>query len=239
MRVDIALLPPREPPTQETCLVVDVLRATSSMAVLLGRGAAAVFPVGSADGALEYRDALVPDALVSGEVRALPPEGFDYGNSAVEFANLDASVIAGRRFVVATTNGTPALLACSQAPLVLAAAPLNATAVVDAAIDAGNDVLVVCAGLRSAAAEDDGLAAGLLASRLVARGLEPTEGAREMIARYAAVSADLAAAFRATEHGANLMRLGFDADVEFCATADLYAVAGVLTALPEGWALVP
>ena len=238
MRVDIALLPPARSPSRETCLVVDVLRATSCMAVLLGRGAGAVYPTPSVDTARALRDRL-GDALLCGEVRALPPEGFDYGNSAVEFAGLDARVIEGRRVVVATTNGTPALLACREAPLVMAAAPLNATAVVDAAIEAGNDVLVVCAGLRGAPADDDALAAGLLASRLVAHGLEPTVEGIDVIARYEAVADDLAAAFRTTEHGANLVRLGFEADLEFCATADVYGIAGVLTALPEGSALVP
>ena len=107
MRVDVALLPPSKSPTRETCLVVDVLRATSCMAVLLGRGAAAVYPAPSIDAARTLRNELGQDALLCGEVRALPPEGFDYGNSAMEFAGLDARVIAGRRVVVATTNGTP------------------------------------------------------------------------------------------------------------------------------------
>ena len=86
MRVDVALLPPSKSPTHETCLVVDVLRATSCMAVLLGRGAAAVYPAPSIDAARALREQLGGDALLCGEVRALPPEGFDYGNSAVEFA---------------------------------------------------------------------------------------------------------------------------------------------------------
>ena len=239
MRVDVALLPPAQSPTDQTCLVIDVLRATSCMAVLLGRGAAAVYPAPSIDAARALRNELGQDALLCGEVRALPPEGFDYGNSAVEFAGLEASVIAGRRVVVATTNGTPALLACREAPLVMSAAPLNATAVVEAAIEAGHDVIVVSAGLRGTPAEDDTLAVGLLASRLVARGLEPTARARDLVARYEAVAGDLAAAFRRTEHGGNLVRLGFEADLEFCASTDRYGVAGVLTETPEGWALLP
>jgi len=239
MRVDVALLPPTQSPTNETCLVVDVLRATSCMAVLLGRGAAGVYPTPSVDAARALRTQLGGDALLCGEVRALPPEGFDYGNSAVEFASLEPSVIEGRRVVVATTNGTPALLACREAPLVMSAAPLNAGAVVEAAIEAAHDVLVVCAGLRGAPAEDDSLAAGLLASRLAARGLEPTDEAETLIARYEAVADDLRDAFRQTEHGGNLVRLGFEADLEFCTSTDRYGVAGALTRTPEGWALLP
>ncbi len=239
MRVDVALVPPPQSPTHETCLVVDVLRATSCMAVLLGRGASAVYPAPSIEAARALREQLAGDVLLCGEVRALPPDGFDYGNSAVEFANLEASVIEGRRVVVATTNGTPALLACREAPLVMSAAPLNAAAVIEAAIEATHDVLVVSAGLRGVPAEDDSLAVGLLASRLVARGLEPTAQARDLIARYEAVADDLAAAFRLTEHGGNLVRLGFEPDLEFCASTDRYAIAGALTETPDGWALLP
>src|SRR5438105_11765612 len=172
MRVDVALLPPADPPLTQTCLVVDVLRATSVMAVLFGRGLEALYPVAGVDAARALRKRLVGDGgahvLLCGEVNSLPPPGFDFGNSPGEFARMPA--LPAPRAVIATTNGTPALLACARAPLVVAAAPLNAAAAIALALRAGHDVLVVCSGLRGSPADDDLLAAGLLAERLARAG---------------------------------------------------------------------
>lgn len=231
MRVDIALLPPRESPTAETCLVVDVLRATSVMAVLFGRGIAAVYPAATIEDGRALRARLSGEPggavpMLCGEVDALPPVGYDFGNSPGEFARMDA--LPAHRAVVATTNGTPALLGCARAPLVIAAAPLNAGAATRLALAAGHDVLVVCAGTAGLRSDDDRLAAGLLVERLVAAGAEPTAQAASALADYRAVAAEFAGALRATGHGRRLIARGFDADIELCAQADRYDRAGTL-----------
>jgi 2-phosphosulfolactate phosphatase len=230
MRVDVSFTAPTESPGDRVCLVIDVLRATSVMAVLLGRGVQAIYPAASID---EGRRRLADvearagrsAVVLCGEEHALPPEGYDYGNSPGEFERVDLPPHA----VVATTNGTPALLACREAPLVMPAAPLNASAALARAQAAGRDVLVVCAGLRGAYAEDDTLAAGLFVDRLVAAGYEPGTEAREALALYEGARGDLAGAFRRTEHGARLVEIGFDADIDLCASVDGYAAVGALT----------
>jgi 2-phosphosulfolactate phosphatase len=231
MRVEVAFSPPATPPVGRTCLVVDVLRATSVLAVLFGRGAHAVYPVATVEQGRALRERIDTDGgprpLLCGEVEAQPPPGYDLGNSPSEFARLEP---APQRAIVATTNGTPALLACAAAPLVAAAAPLNAGAAVRLALEAGRDVLVVCAGHPRGLAEDDVLAAGLIASRLVEAGGEPDAPALEAIARYEGACADLAAALRATHHGETLVRLGFGEDVDFCARTDRYERVAVLGA---------
>ncbi|MDA0365841.1 MAG: 2-phosphosulfolactate phosphatase, partial [Chloroflexi bacterium] len=123
MRVDLTILPPPASPTRETCLVVDVLRATSVMAVLFGRGIEAVYPAATIEEGRVLRARLAADGsapMLCGEVDALPPEGYDYGNSPGEFMRMAA--LPANRAVVATTNGTPALVRCASAPLVIAAA---------------------------------------------------------------------------------------------------------------------
>ena len=130
--------------------------------------------------------------------------------------------------MIATTNGTPALLACIDAPLAIPAAPLNAGAVVRAAVEAGHDVLVVCSGLRREPAEDDTLAAGLFVERFVRLGASPGPEALFALERFEAARDGLAAALARTEHGQRLVALGFEDDVAFCATADRYGVAGAL-----------
>jgi 2-phosphosulfolactate phosphatase len=229
LRVDVAVLPPAEPPLDRTCLVVDVLRATSVLAVLLSRGVRRVYPTATIEDGLALRDELVAagtPAFLLGERDSLPPEGFDAGNSptALEGTTIEAEVA-----VQATSNGTPALLACAGAPLVMPAAVLNAAAVTAAALAAERDVLIVCAGLGGRFGEDDVLAAGLLAERLIAGGAEPGgDEVRDALARYDAVRADLAEAFRQTEHGRITVERGFDADIVLCATPDRYETLAVL-----------
>ncbi|MDA0352229.1 MAG: 2-phosphosulfolactate phosphatase [Chloroflexi bacterium] len=223
MRVDVAIVPPTEAPRDQTCLVVDVLRATSVLAVLLERGIEAIYPTATIEDGLALRATLVAEGnrvFLLGERDSLPPAGFDAGNSPTA---LERAELRGLIAVQATSNGTPALLACVGAPLVMPAAVLNAAAVTDAAIAADRDVLIVCAGLRGGFGEDDVLAAGLLANRLVAAGATPGgPEARDALARYAVARADLAAAFRLTEHGAITVERGFDDDIVLCATADRY-----------------
>jgi len=220
MNVDVALIPPSTAPLDQTCIVIDVLRATSVIAVLMDRGMRRIYPTATIDEALQLRDQLVSDGtdvFLLGEQGGLPPDGFDAGNSPTALQTLP---INAEIAVQATTNGTPALLACEGARLVMAAAPLNAAAVTRLALEAGHDVLVVCAGLRGEFAEDDTLAAGLFVERLVLAGARPSDAASEALLRYEAARERFADALRETEHGRVTVALGFDADIELCGTAD-------------------
>ncbi len=243
MRVNVALVPPSEPPAGTTCLVVDVLRATSVMAVLFGRGLRAAWLAGTIADGRTVRTALGDrpgGVMLCGEVDALPPPGFDHGNSPLEFERIDLAAEA----VLATTNGTPALLACAASPLVMPAAPLNAGAVVRVAVEAGRDVLVVCSGLvptegGRAPGEDDTLAAGLLVDRFVRAGARLGHEALFALEQYEAARDDLAAALRRTHHGARITALGFGADVDRCAQADLYTTVATLRIENDGPVLRP
>ena len=231
MRVDVAFIPPARVPIEATCLVVDVLRATSVMAVLFGRGLRAAWLAGSIEEGRAIRAALGDrprGLMLCGEEHALPPTGFDYGNSPLEFERVALPAEA----VLATSNGTPALLACAGAPLVLPAAPLNAGAAVNTALNAGRDVLIVCSGSVEddvrVPSDDDTIAAGQLVERLVRAGLQPGDEVHFALERYEAARADLATALRRTPHGARLVELGFGADVDRCAQVDVYDTVALL-----------
>lgn len=226
--VDVALAPGFAEPAGRTCLVIDVLRATSAMAVLLGRGTRAIYPAATVEDGLVLRTQLAAEGIVAalcGERDALPPTGFDFGNSPGAFMALDRVPEVA---VVATTNGTPALLACLDAPIAMTAAPLQVSGVVRAAIEADRDVLVVCSGLRREAAEDDTLAAGLFVERLVRAGASAGPEALFALERYEAARDDFGGALARSEHGQRLVDLGFADDVTLCGTLDRYDVAGAL-----------
>jgi 2-phosphosulfolactate phosphatase len=236
MRVDVLQLPPApDDPSlvDKTCLVVDVLRATSTIATLLDGGLDAIYPADSIVEGRERRNvlqqALGREVLLCGEEGGLPPAGYDLGNSPTELAAvLAARQPPWREAVIATSNGTKALLACRSAALVLAAAPLNAAAVTAHALTAANDVLVVCSGTGGEPSDDDDLAGGLLAQRLIDAGADATDDAAQSAARYRAVRDDLPAALRATRHGETLIGLGFNADLNRCGSENTVPMAAAL-----------
>ena len=165
MRIDVALLPGLIRDTDSVFVVVDILRASSSIVALLQRGVPAIVPAASVEQARGLRQPL-PDHLLCGEVNGLPPPGFDYGNSPVEFAALDAD---GRPAILATSNGTRVLNQVSEAPAVLVGALLNREAVARSVLalarEHSRNATVVCAaspGGRSIALED-ALGAGAIA----------------------------------------------------------------------------
>lgn len=153
-----------------TCVVFDVLRATSTMLTALGNGAAAIIPVAEIDEALAWR-ARQPDILLAGEreglrIRAAQTGSvdFDFGNSPREFTR---EKVAGRTIAMTTTNGTRALRACARAQTVLLGSFLNLRAV------AGwierrrpQNLILICSGTGEQAAYEDTVAAGALGDLL-------------------------------------------------------------------------
>jgi 2-phosphosulfolactate phosphatase len=131
MRIDVVLLPGQViEPTHSLFVVVDVLRASSSIVTLLESGAWRVVPAPSVEGARALKETL-PDHLLCGERSGVPPEGFDFGNSPAEFTRVD---VAGRAVILATSNGTRIMASLADAPSTLVGCLLNRTACARAAL---------------------------------------------------------------------------------------------------------
>jgi 2-phosphosulfolactate phosphatase len=154
-----------------TCVVFDVLRATSTFVTALHNGAKAVIPVAEISEALALRQKL-PGVLLGGErdgvkIRASQTGGgdFDLGNSPREYT---PEIVRGKTIVSTTTNGTRALRACAGAQTVLAASFLNLTATAQFIRQLQpKQILLVCAGTRENMADEDVLAAGALCEMLI------------------------------------------------------------------------
>jgi 2-phosphosulfolactate phosphatase len=142
--VDVTLAPFLLPDAAATrrriiCIVVDVIRATTTLCVQFERGCRRVYVAGSIEQARAAARELAHEAaataqsapLLAGEVRSVAPPGFDYGNSPAEFGALD---LEGREVVFATTNGTRALYACAGSAATLVGSLRNATAVAMSAV---------------------------------------------------------------------------------------------------------
>jgi 2-phosphosulfolactate phosphatase len=203
-------------------VVVDVLRATSTIAQALASGYERVLCCAEIEEARALR-AEVPDSLLGGERQAIRVEGFDVGASPREFLEARA-----RTLILSTTNGTRAILETSRrCERVLLGSLLNLSAVAAAA--RRDDVVVVCAGFQGGFALDDVYCAGRIVQLL---GGERT---------HAATAAELVArAFPSALEGLNARTYGppgFEEDIAYCAQEDLLHVvpelAGVEGAAAE------
>ncbi len=151
-----------------TCVVFDILRATSTIVTALANGAKSVRPVATIEEALAEKKKN-PEVLLAGEREGFRITSkqtgsidFDLGNSPREFKE---SVVRGKQIVMTTTNGSRAIAACSQADRVLIGSFLNLRAVAESAL-LSKDLLIVCSGTHEEASFEDTLAAGGLCDLL-------------------------------------------------------------------------
>lgn len=214
---EIATLPTRNL-SQTTCVVFDILRATSSMITGLANGASEIWPVQTIEQARELR-AKMPDIVLAGERHGDPIEGFDVGNNPLEYAAL-----RGRRIATTTTNGTVALRACDTAKRVLVGAILNLDAL-RAEISAEEKVLLVCAGTFETLALEDAVAAGMLARCFP--DAELSDAARTCVAVANSFSTPLEGLL-AARNGRALADRGWKNQVEWCAEVSRFSTIGVM-----------
>ena len=216
---DIATLPERDL-SATTCVVFDILRATSSMITALANGAAEIHPVKTIEEAFALRKAM-PDAVLGGERHGERIEGFDVGNNPFEYA-----AFAGRRIISTTTNGTIALRSCDRAQRVLVGALLNLAALRDEiARTQPAQLLLVCAGTFETFALEDSIAAGLLASEF--SDADITDAARATVGTARLFTSPLDGLL-AARNGRALADRGWRDQVEWCAQVSRFGVVGAM-----------
>jgi 2-phosphosulfolactate phosphatase len=203
------------------CIVVDVIRASSSIVTILENGADAVYPVHDVDGARRF--ATEQGFLLCGERNGLPLQGFDCGNSVVELGNMD---FRGKGVVLTTTNGTAALEQVAQGNVVLVGCARNATACVEVALNMAvrheADLGIVCAGGKGRFALDDAVCAGLLADIMLHMsegGLQFWDSAMAAQTLYQGAP-DLLRAFERSASGRRVREIGQADDLQLCASVD-------------------
>jgi len=204
---------PAEEGAARVGVVVDVVRATSSIAQALAAGYERILCCREIDEAHALRAELGDEAVVGGERRGVVVDGFDVGASPREFAEGPRAPT----LILSTTNGTATILtAAERCETVLLGSLLNLDAVVAAARAAEGDVVVYCAGFQGTFALDDAYCAGRIVQLL---GGEKSD---------AAVAAEvLARSFASALEGLNARTYGppgLEADIEYCAHENLLGV---------------
>ena len=218
---------PDEAGAAPTGLVIDVIRATSTICQALAGGYERVFCTAEVDDARALRGSL-GEGVLGGERDAVRIPGFDLGNSPREYVEPQSSTL-----VLSTTNGTRAVVTAAQrCERVYIASLLNLAAVVEAVRSHGADVLVVCAGVQGRPNLDDTYVAGRIVELL---GWERTDAA-EAAARLVATWGGAEEALRASKSGRNLMENApeLEPDIPFCARESVLDVAPRLVALRDG-----
>ena len=197
-------------------VVIDVIRATSTIATALAQGAEGVQPVAKVEDAFALK-AQDPEAVLAGERGGQIVEGFDLGNSPEDFMR---KRINNRRVILTTTNGTQALAACMGARAVVTASLLNLDAVAARLQELRPPWLVVCAGCNGFFGVDDAIVAGALAEAL--------EQDHAFVHLWRSVKKDVAEALLGSEAGRELARVGLAKDLPYCAQVSKLSVVPML-----------
>lgn len=232
MKLDVLLTPGELLPgdiAERTAVVIDVLRASSTIVEALASGAKTLYPVPSIEEALRLANTLGrEEVLLCGERKALPIEGFDLGNSPAEFT---PERVGGKTLIMSTTNGTATMTAASPAARVVIGSWLNLSATVDDLVRAGGDPVFICAGREGKFGIEDAVCAGKLAAGVMAalpdQTWELNDGASAALALAEAFD-DPEALFRDSAAGKSLVAAGLEDDLPFCAQTDRHDVVPVL-----------
>lgn len=233
MDIDVALVPAEARTWSPTvCIVIDELRASSTITTLLDLGCSRLYVTAGLRDA--RRLAREHDGLLAGERHGSRPPGFDFDNSPAALSRAD---VRGRVVVLTTSNGTKVLGWLAAAPATLVGCLLNARACAEAAVSLaetmGLRVGVVCAGELGRFALDDAIAAGVLVERLSEALRSRGDSYRMTDAAVAAVKlrrsySDLLTPLRESVSGRLVTKLGAGDDIPFCARVDVSTTVPVL-----------
>jgi 2-phosphosulfolactate phosphatase len=210
MRVHVAFTP-QEEAAAPLGIVIDVLRATSTIAQALSSGYRRVLCCAEVEEARRLREE-TEGSLVGGERNAVRIEGFDVGASPREFLEPKADTL-----ILSTTNGTQTILtAASRCEEVVLGSLLNLSAVAERARELGVDVAIFCAGFKGAFALDDAYCAGRIVALLGATGSDAATAAE----RLASTFGDAHTALLARTYGPP----GLEEDILFCSRESVLPV---------------
>ena len=251
MLIDVVFTPNTVPVINgdhDIAIIIDVLRASTTMCSFLHHGASEIHIASSIDNARQMYSKRVTLSnqssqsaqgplniermLLAGEQRGLAPEGFELGNSPLEVVN---SNVRNCSVVYATTNGTRMLQLTNTAKFQFVGCFANVTSLLDTIVDvqqhlpSNAKLLLCCSGNNGAFSLEDTFFAGRFLSRYIANGFghDLTNAAEAALCIVSSYNQTLSAGFSCTRHARTLASLSLSCDVEVCFTEDLYPVVPV------------
>ncbi|MGD9898982.1 MAG: 2-phosphosulfolactate phosphatase [Calditrichaceae bacterium] len=221
--------------SQKTVIVIDVLRASTSIVAAFANGCRSIYPVESLEEAKSMH-IKSPDALLCGERDGLRPDFFHLGNSPFEYTS---EKVSGKDLILTTTNGTRALTIAKKANIVFVGSFVNLNAVLDKSLSAGQDIVMLPAGRAGGFSWEDALCAGMMSYELNRRvcNLSMSDGARWSYYAFlglfgqnpAPTAEQLTVLLGNTIHGVHLKKIGFAKDLQFCADINRFKLIPTLS----------
>jgi 2-phosphosulfolactate phosphatase len=204
-------------------VVIDILRATSSITYGIENGAEAIIPVMNVEDCLAYAD---KGYLLAAERNGEVVEGYDFGNSPFSYT---AQKVAGKTIVLTTTNGTKAMhLAQERAYQVIVGSFLNLSVVCEYLKKENKDVLLLCAGWKDNFNLEDTLFAGAVVEQLQEDFTVGDDSSVAALDMYQLAKSDLRGYLQKSSHNHRLIKLNIEEDVRFCLKIDVCQAIPVL-----------
>jgi 2-phosphosulfolactate phosphatase len=207
-----------------TAIVIDVLRASSTVVTALSTGFASVIPVETVGQAYALR---AKDTVLAGERHCKSLNEFDYNNSPTAIA---AASPAGKHLVLTTTNGTRAIQKAARADSVLIGCFLNAKACIQEALRRKHDIVLYCAGTRQEFALEDGLAAGYMThtARMINADVQVCDLGTALEAGYLNLAPEFPDCLFHTITGRRLVQHHHTPDILYCSQIDLVKIVPIV-----------
>jgi len=220
MKVDIFFTPyevNEENFKNHVAVVVDVLRASTTICAALSAGAKEIIPAESTSAAIQLAGNLSRDAiLLCGEREGKLVEGFDLGNSPLQYT---PALVRDRTLIFGSTNGSPAIVKTRLARYTLICSLVNLDAVVQALSETDEPVVILCAGKIAQFAIEDAVCAGKVIHELqnrTGRDLELNDGASAALILFDRYRDLIPSVVMDSHHGRYLSEIGMQADLPFC-----------------------
>ncbi len=233
MRLDVFFTPNQVRPADTTArlvLIVDVLRASTTVATALGNGARTVIPVEGADEVItRSKEFARSQILLAGEQKMYPIAGFDIGNSPQAFT---PEVVEGKTILITTTNGTRTLLGVQNARDIVIASYVNFSAVLalmKVAASSNTDIAIICAGEEGGFTLEDAACAGRYVRAIPKRAdaIVANDAAAASVLIEKKYGDNIAKVFKESTHGQALQSAGFGDDLAAAAEVDSYPVVPI------------
>ncbi len=208
-------------------VIIDVLRASTTICTALRNGAREVIPTPDIENATKISANLSGGShLLGGERQGKKIDGFDLGNSPFEYTQ---EKVGGKTIVFTTTNGAAAIYKCRYASIALVGTFVNISSIVQTIIDIGGTWTILCSGRQGEFSVEDATCAGMIITKVeAATEVETDDAGLTATILYKNFKRSILGMMRKSAHGKYLISIGFEEDLKFCAKIDSVPVIPIV-----------
>jgi 2-phosphosulfolactate phosphatase len=225
MHIDVQFVPSRPHPhllSDRVVVVIDVLRATSTMVQAMAHGASEIIPVATVEEAFQMAKVFPRNSIIlCGERESKKIQGFDLGNAPKEYVT---EKVKGKKIILTTTNGTKAFHLVSAGKEILVGSLFNIGAVAKRCLELDRDLLIFPSGDEGNFSLEDTVCGGMLIQLITEKGKNPfvlNDASQCAQILYQRFEANVIEAFHLSHHGKELINRGFKEDLAYCARIDI------------------